>query len=131
MYRTLLKKMRPLDPVRVENRCGAGTPDINFVGGWMEAKWLPRWPKNCDTSAVLVPQYTRQQRVWAARREAKGGRVWFLFKVGQDWLLFFGGDARVLIGHSTRTVLLQNCARHWKSALVGEELCGLLFQKQE
>ena len=41
MRSNLVKKMKPLDPQSIESpSTGIGIPDINFIGGWFECKWL-------------------------------------------------------------------------------------------
>ncbi len=59
--------------VRVENRVGPGTPDINFVlerrGGWMELKVSPRTHPSCHP---LQGAFRPAQYAWHARARKSG-----------------------------------------------------------
>lgn len=85
-----------LDAGSVENSAGPGTPDVQYVGGWIELKWIENWPKKAGTP-VVIPHFTPQQRCWAIRRyvaDPKG--IWLILEVGEtkEWLLFRGVDVR-------------------------------------
>lgn len=71
-----------LDPCRVENAVGPGTPDINFLGGWIESKSIPAFPKR-DTTVVALDHYTNTQRGWHVRRRMAGGVVLVALRVQQ------------------------------------------------
>lgn len=115
-----------LDPVRVENRLGKGTPDVNFVGGWIENKAIDGWPKR-EGTIVKLPHYTQEQRLWQRRRVLAGGAVWVMLKVGQrEWLLFRAEDAIEVLGLTNRQRLIDCCTKHWPNGLHQEELCELL-----
>lgn len=62
-----------LDPVRVENAVGPGTPDIAVIGGWIESKVI-HFPTRVDT-VVRIPHYTKRQRAWHHRHASAGGSV--------------------------------------------------------
>ena len=82
MWKALRPLMVGLDPVRIENAVEAGTPDVNYVGGWIELKYLPKWPARA-TTPIKIAHYTKEQRVFAKRRNAAGGRVFFLSSGGK------------------------------------------------
>ena len=85
-----------LDAISVENPAYPGTPDINYVGGWLELKWIEDWPKRA-TTPVVIPHFTPQQRVWAIRRSrVDPNGIWLILEVGRpkQWLLFRGRDVR-------------------------------------
>lgn len=93
-----------LDPVRVENALGSGTgtPDVNYVGGWIEDKYLPAWPKKAN-SIVRVRHYTPEQRAWHIKRCNAGGRVHVVIEVAGEWFVFDGRTAAANLGvHWTR-----------------------------
>lgn len=99
----VVKALHSLDAFAVENRVRPGTPDVNYIGGWAELKWLKRWPKNADVSPVLIKHFTPQQRVWLKNRWRKGGRAFLLLQAGgTDWLLFDGETAAQAVGRVTR-----------------------------
>lgn len=89
------------DPTRVENSVGPGTPDINFIGGWIESKFLDAWPKRAKT-VVRVPHYRPDQRAWHVKRCAAGGIVFVVIQIGDDVLVFDGMDAAKGLGFWTR-----------------------------
>jgi hypothetical protein len=118
---TVMKAMRGLDPVRVENPCGPGTPDINYLHGWVEVKWLRHWPRGADTP-VRVEKYTEVQRNWHRRRIRAGGVVWVILKVGRDWLLFKGDLAADHLGKLNRAQTLALAHAVWTKGLNSKEL---------
>lgn len=131
MWLRARKALGGLDPVRVENPAGPGTPDVNWGGecrftniqaeGWIELKWVRRWPTMHDT-IVRLDHFTPQQRAWLLRRSARGGRVHVLLKVGQAWLLFDGATAARVLGKSTRAELMETALKVWPKGLVEMEL---------
>jgi hypothetical protein len=114
MRQRVVRIMRPYDAVSVENRAYPGTADVNYVEGWVELKWMPRWPRGCEIDPVRVKHFTPQQRVWLRRRWRRGGNVYLLLQAGQDWLLFAGDVAADLLGKVPRPVLVENALAHWK-----------------
>jgi hypothetical protein len=121
--RTIRQALKGMDPFRVENRVGPGTPDWNYIDGWLEAKWLRRWPKNANESPVLIDHWTIVQRRWHERRcRAAGGRTFVLLQVGREWLLFRGPEAAEYLGRGTRQVLEAAACHHWRKGLRAEEL---------
>lgn len=115
-----LKEAR-MDPVRVENRVGPGTPDVNYVEGWLELKELDGWPP--QGRPVLVPHFRPEQRIWLDRRASRLGRVHLLLKVEQDWLLLPGEAASRLLGRATREELERASEAAWRNT--GEMKEGL------
>lgn len=88
---------------RIENLVGRGRPDVNYcirgVEGNIELKQIAAWPAYPET-AVAVPHYTPQQRLWHRQRLAAGGRVYVLLQIfeSMDYLLFDAAWARVYLG---------------------------------
>jgi hypothetical protein len=77
----IMAALRTLDPRRCENVVDPGTPDIHYIGGWIEDKSIAEWPKRPAT-VVAVDHYVPGQRGWHVRRRAAGGRVHVAFEVG-------------------------------------------------
>lgn len=121
MRRRVVKALKPLDAVSVENSVYAGTPDVNYAEGWLELKWVRSWPKNRDTP-LRVPHFTQQQKLWLTRRWRSGGAAYLLLKVSRDWLLFDGPTAAKVLGTSTRQELRENALRVWPRGLAEKEL---------
>lgn len=122
------RALRSLDAIAVENKAYPGTPDVNYIGGFVELKWLRSWPRNCDESAVLIPHFTPQQRVWLKRRWRRGGRCWLLLQVRAEWLLFDGLTAGQAVGRISRPELVERAHRYWPGGLVDAELRECLSQ---
>ena len=107
-WNALRKNLLPLHPVRIENAAGAGTPDVNYVDGWIELKYAPLWPVR--GGALKLPHYTTQQRGFAMKRIAAGGKCFVMLHIGGtgEWLLFAGNvaalteskRAQVIMGNS-------------------------------
>lgn len=104
----LWHRLRPLfqglDPVRVENRADPGTPDVNYLFGWIELKVIKKWPEN-PNAQVPCKHYTAQQRVWSKRRSRAGGLVFMIVEVGKSIIVLEGQVAARLLGHTTREEL--------------------------
>ncbi len=123
MRRKVIKALKPLDAVAVENPANPGTPDVNYVEGWLELKWKERWP---PMGGVLrIPHFTPQQKIWLRRRSRKGGCAYLLLNVAKDWLLFDGEDASIAIGEGTKDELFSIAIRTWFK-FPGDELCEFL-----
>ena len=121
----ITQALRELDAVAVENPAYPGTPDVNFVEGWIELKWLRNWPVR-ETSKVPVPHFTPQQRVWLRKRQAAGGNVFLLLQCKKEWLLFDGDTAAKSIDIATRAELIQRAKLYMPNGLVVEELISCL-----
>lgn len=104
------RKVRPfliaarLDPVRVENPIGPGTPDVNLADGrWIELKCVPAWPPRAR-NILRIPHFTPQQRVWLYQRwRAASDTTYLLLEVRatREWLLFDGDVAAKVVGRAT------------------------------
>lgn len=98
----------------VENPCLPGTPDVSYIDGWIELKWLRGWPKRED-SPVTIEHYTPQQRVFHVEHWRKGGAVHLLLQVRGTWLLFDGPTAARIVGKVPRAELEAAALEHWHS----------------
>lgn len=104
--------LRPLHAQAVENPINPGTPDVEFVGGWMEIKYLKSWPKR-PTTKVTVQHFTPQQRIWIRDRVEKGGKVLLLLRVDDEWMLFSGKQVDK-IGTWTEAEMTFFAQGYWK-----------------
>lgn len=114
MRSKVTRALRKLGAFAVENPCLPGTPDVAHVGGWIELKWLPGWPKRAD-SPVRLEHYTQQQRVFHQMWWARGGMVHLLLQVRSTWLLFDGPTAARIVGNVPRAVLEEHALEVWSS----------------
>ena len=118
----VIHALRRLDAIPVENpRACPGTPDVNFVEGWIELKWLRAWPARPDT-VVSIEHFTPQQRIRHRKRSAAGGSTWVLLQVRREWLLLRGLVAAEHLGRVDRATLIGLCHAYWPDGLVDEEL---------
>jgi len=123
----VIEVLRPLDAISVENRyVGPGTPDVNYIEGWIELKWLRAWPKRPGTPVKLDHDLEPQQRAWLRRRRRRGGAAWVMLQCRKEWLLWHGEVAAEIIGTATREELIARCHRYWPNGLNGDELIGVL-----
>lgn len=121
----LVKALKPLDGLPTEVKGRAGFPDMNYVGGWIECKYLQYWPKYCDTRPVRFKHpWTKVQQLWAMRRIRCGGTVILCAKVGtKDWFFWeCTPELRKLFGNATRPVMVQTASLHLGSGLNSERL---------
>lgn len=101
-----------LDPQRVETGDRDGIPDVNWRDGWIELKFVEKWPVKPET-VVSVPKYYQHQRVWHKRRCLAGGRCHVLIKIGSHVLLFWGDDAADHLGKVPRAELEKIALAIW------------------
>lgn len=118
--RRVVKALRPLDAISVENPVYPGTPDVNYIEGWIELKWLRAWPKR--DGEVRVDHFTPGQREWIRRRWKRGGAVWVLLQVGREWILLDGDTAARHLGYVDRDTLHRLATASWKNGLKDGEL---------
>lgn len=125
--RKVLRELRGLHAIPIENKIGAGTPDVNFsvAGGWIELKWLRHWPKR-ESTPVRIEHFTQVQRIWLKRRWDRAGDAWLLLQVRREWLLFTGRIAAEYIGSCTREELYEVARARWSAGLIGKELMECL-----
>lgn len=116
------------DPISVENLVGVGTPDVNYVGGWIELKVLEKWPVRPSTP-VRLPKLTQEQRIWLARRWARDGQAHLLLAVAHEWLLFTGISSFHAVGYLNRQDLYDEAVAHWEKAPTSQELLEALRKR--
>lgn len=84
----LVSVMKPLHAVAIENHMRAGTPDINYIDGWIECKWLQAYPKNINNSIRFKHTLTQGQKLWLCSRAKRGGVALVCCKISKDWYVF-------------------------------------------
>ena len=126
----VIRALKPLHAIPVENPMRPGTPDVNYADGWIELKWLRRWPKRAETE-VKIPHFTPWQRRWLEKRHAisKSGACWLILQVGREWMLFTGRDAAEYVGHLSRKGLYKVARARWPSGLKDKELIECLTRE--
>jgi len=129
MRKKVVKALKPLHAIAVENPCLPGTPDVNHTEGWIELKWLRSWPSKPETP-VRLDHYTAPQKIWAYQRRRAGGQCWFLLQCGREWLLLDGIVAAMHVNQATKQELIQVATAYYSSGLSGEDLVKLLRQRQ-
>jgi hypothetical protein len=129
MRSNIVKMLAPLNAIPVENPARPGTPDVNYVEGWIELKWLRSWPKRPET-VILIDHYTTQQRLWAYKRRKAGGQSWFLLQCKREWILLDGAVAAFTVNRSTKAELISACVAYWGTGLNDRELIYYLKQRQ-
>lgn len=127
MWGRVRKALIGLDPVRIENRCELGTPDVNLSEGtWIELKWCRSAPKR--GGVLKIDHYTTEQHTWAIRRHHAGGRVFVLLKVSNEWLLFYGHTAPEFLGKVSLNELREKAIKVWLQKLNDAELKELIIK---
>lgn len=123
MRQNLVKVLSSLDAVPIENKMRAGTPDVNFIGGWIECKWLKFWPVGADKNPVRFPHpLTIEQGLWLARRWMRGGTTLVCAQVSREWFFFSGQTAKDRFGHMNRLEMREEALLHFPSGLQKESL---------
>jgi hypothetical protein len=119
-WQQLKPLLKGLDPCRVENLVNPGTPDINYIEGWIELKFSYCWPKR--GGVLKIKHFTPQQRAWLTRRCLEGGKAFLILHIGCEWLLFNGMVAAQCVGESTREEMYRHCIANWDRLPTKEEL---------
>ena len=91
---TLIRNSLGLRMYRVENRVMKGMPDVHYirdgVSGWIELKYMAKWPKGRVASGL-----TLNQCLWLKEYDQHKGRCWILIRIGRDFIgLIDGKDAK-------------------------------------
>tara|TARA_R110002167_G_scaffold93122_1_gene249752 strand:+ start:7833 stop:8240 length:408 start_codon:yes stop_codon:yes gene_type:complete len=126
LSKKVMQILRPLDARRVENKCGKGTPDVNYIGGWVELKQQDAWPKRPTTKVRLNHDLSLEQRIWINRREKKGGTVYVLLQIARDYLLLSGGVAATVIGEANEAELRSAALHVWTASEMKDQLLPCL-----
>lgn len=109
----VLEALKSLDACAAENSACPGFPDVEFIGGTMELKVLPDWPKRSST-IVKVPKFRPLQRNWLRARWRAGGLALLLLRVSREHLLFEGEWAADHLGVDvTREELYNHALAAW------------------
>jgi len=125
MRQRLCVGLRPLDGQPIENRLKGGTPDVNYIDGWMELKWLRSWPVR--DGVISLPHYTNGQRLWLRRRGKRGGIAMLVLQVGKHWFFFDWEYACDFVGKTaTRLDLEWNAVKQFPNGLKNKELVAWL-----
>lgn len=125
MRRIVVKALKGLDAMSVENPARPGTPDVNYIEGWVELKYLEKWPARSKTK-IRVACFTSQQRVWLRRRKKRGGTAFFLILIDTDWLLFDGDVAGRSIGELDKQEMIDACLMYSEGTLDEQILYRIL-----
>ena len=125
----VVRALKSLNAIAVENPVLPGTPDVNYVEGWIELKWLREWPTGEDTP-VRFPHFTPVQRVWHIKRRLAGGMSWVLIQCKREWMLFDGAVAAIHLNQSTKAELHKVASGTTIDGLNPKELTEWISRKQ-
>jgi len=129
MRQNLVKALRSLDAVPIENPMRAGTPDVNFIGGWIECKWMKFWPKGAETNPVRFSHpLTKEQGIWLARRWARGGTTLVCVQVSREWFFFSGETIKDHFNKMTRPQMKEQAMLYLPKGLEKERLVQWLMK---
>lgn len=124
----LIKAMRGWDAFRVENLLYPGTPDINFIGGWMETKHVKNYPAK-ETDLITHPDFTISQRAFLKRRALMGGKTFLFVQVQKDYYLFDGITGANYFGFLEKKYLLKRAKAFWQGRFPkSEELMAAILK---
>lgn len=111
---SVVRALKPLHGVAVENPALPGTPDVSYADGWIELKCWPHWPRYVN-KALRIDHWTPQQRVFHRRRSRASGEVYVLIEIAEagEFLLLEGGVAAEILGKAGREVLRARAVATW------------------
>src|SRR5689334_12862358 len=113
----VVKALKPLHAIPVENAVYAGTPDINFALGWLELK-VDSW-RSDQTTALwhLRPE----QSVWLTLRYKISQDTFLMLLIDEDWFLIPGSLAPQ-VKNKSRDWFIDHASKHWAKAPSDKEL---------
>jgi hypothetical protein len=111
----ILKALKHLNAFRVENACLPGTPDINFTHGWIEAKYLPRWPSK--GGVVACRHFRPEQKAWHLKHALAGGVSYVVIQIDRTVLALDGKVAVMKLGSTTESELRALALGVWENKL--------------
>jgi hypothetical protein len=129
MRTRVTRALSSLHAISVENPVLPGTPDVNYVEGWLELKWLREWPASGGTP-VRFNHWTPQQKVWHLLRRKAGGQCWVLIQCKREWILLAGEVAALHLHDVTRGQLYELATHRWPDGLNEKELRDCVSQGQ-
>jgi hypothetical protein len=128
----LVKRLKTLDAVSIESpSTGLGIPDVFFIGGVIECKWLRYWPKTADTKPVKFGHpLSKEQQVWLWRREHRGGLALVCAQVQKSWFFWSGKQIKEekLWDNMTRPEMISKALLYYPNGLQTESLLNFLKQ---
>jgi hypothetical protein len=131
MRSNLVKKLQSLDALAIESpSTGLGIPDVNFIGGWFECKWMRAWPKGADKNPVRFPHpLSKEQKVWLWRRQTRGGLAMVVAQVSRSWFFFDGIRIKDKWEKMTRPEMIQEAELYMPNGLEVQKLLNYLKQR--
>ena len=92
-----------------EDKNSIGIPDISYgingINGWIEAKYLGKWPRS---GVVKIDHYSGQQRNWLRIRGRAGGRCFLILQVDNVYMIFNHETAQS-VGSMTQDEMMTQC----------------------
>jgi hypothetical protein len=111
----LVRVLKPLHAIPVENRVREGTPDVNCRYGWIECKRLSNWPPFPGSRPVRLKHPILDTQIrWINKRAKTGEQVLVCLQVYRDWFFFDGVLACQKLGNMTKPEMFENCLLHMK-----------------
>jgi hypothetical protein len=116
MRSVLVRALISLDARAIESpSTGIGIPDVNYIGGWIECKWLEEWPRRADTHPVKFKhKLSKEQGMWLYRRTKAGGVALCCCQVDQDWFFFDGMTIKDRFDFMTRSEMELEALLHFR-----------------
>jgi len=120
MREVVIKVLTHLDAVAVENSAGPGTPDVNYVEGWIELKHAEVWPVKPKTP-LRLEHFTPEQRNWIRKRYRHAGAMHVVLQVKREWFILEPMWAADFLGLVPRHEIVDNAIRRYPKGLDKED----------
>lgn len=133
MRGNVVKWLKPFGAFPVENAVWPGTPDVAYLGGWIELKKLDKWPAR-PTTPVRIPHFTTTQKRFLKTWTLRGGHADLLIQIKDTWLMFDGPTAAEHVGSIHRAKMMSMATDVWvgnKEAQAGlREWCNRITTRR-
>ena len=104
----IVKLLKPLHAMPVENPVWPGSPDISYAGGWIELK-IEKWTRRNGELVLPLDHLTPQQKLWMYLR----WQAICKYRLSEALHLMVATEDEIFVLHGTNVHSCQEKDRRW------------------